>query len=58
MSVVVHLFTVEAALSLEAVESLLELLKLRPPTLTMQTLLTDVLHGVCVCVWWLGLHFL
>lgn len=45
MSVVVHLFAVEAALRLQAAESLMELLKLRPPTLAVQTLLTDVLEG-------------
>ena len=46
MSVVVHLFTVEAALHLQAAESLTELQELCPPTLTVQTLLTDVLGGV------------
>lgn len=45
MSVVVHLFTVEAALQLQAVESLTELQKLRPSPLTVQALLADVL-------WW------
>lgn len=43
MSVIVHLFTVEAALHLQTVESLTELQELSPPALTMQTLLTDVL---------------
>ena len=45
MSVVVHLLTVEAALRLQAAQSLTELLKLRPSPLTVQTLLTDVLGG-------------
>ena len=45
MSVVVHLLTVEAALCLQTAESLTELLQLRPPALTVQTLLTDVLRG-------------
>lgn len=45
MSVVVHLFTVEAALHLQTAQSLMQLLDLRPPTLTVQTLLTDVLEG-------------
>lgn len=44
MPVVVHLLTVEAALCLQTAESLTELLQLRPPTLTVQTLLTDVLR--------------
>lgn len=50
MSVVVHLFTVEATLCLQAAESLTELLKLRPPTLTVQALLTDVLGGGCIFI--------
>lgn len=46
ISVVVHLLTVEAALFLQAAKSLTELLKLRPPTLAVQTLLADVLVGL------------
>lgn len=44
--VVVHLLTVETALCLQAAECLTELLKLRPSTLAVQTLLTDVLVGL------------
>ena len=53
MPVVVHLFTVEAALLLQAAESLTELQELRPPALTVQTLLPDVLteetHLLLLC---------
>lgn len=48
ISVVVHLLTVEAALFLQAADSLMELLELRPPTLAVQALLTDVLR-VTIC---------
>lgn len=50
MSIVVHLFAVEGALHLQAAESLMELLKLRPPALAVQTLLTDVLKATKTCV--------
>ena len=46
MSVVVHLFTMKAALCLQAAESLTQLLKLRPTALAVQTLLADVLEAV------------
>lgn len=45
MPVKVHLLTVEAALSLQAAESLMELQELRPSALAVETLLTDVLVG-------------
>lgn len=44
MSVVVDLFTVEAALHLQAAERLTELEKLRPPALAMKTLVTHILQ--------------
>lgn len=45
MPVEIHLLAVEAAFHLQTVESLTELQELRPPPLTVQTLLTDVLKG-------------
>lgn len=45
MSVEVDLLAVEAALCLQAAESLTELHKLRPPALAAETLVSNVLQG-------------